>query len=59
MKVTEGIKDSFLRAVREVAPEMELFLENHGQCIKKFVIKLIYATYKVVHFAILQKKNVS
>ena len=24
-------KDSFLRALREVAPEMELFLENHGQ----------------------------
>ena len=23
-------KDSFLRALREVAPEMELFLENHG-----------------------------
>ena len=35
-------KDSFLRALREVAPEMELFLENHGQYIKKFVIKLIY-----------------
>ena len=32
-------KDSFLRALREVAPEMELFLENHGQYIKKFVIK--------------------
>ena len=27
------IKDSFLRALREVAPEMELFLENHGQYI--------------------------
>ena len=35
-------KDSFLRALREVAPEMELFLENHGQYIKIFVIKLIY-----------------
>ena len=35
-------KDSFLRALREVAPEMELFLENHGQYIKNFVIKLIY-----------------
>ena len=35
-------KDSFPRALREVAPEMELFLENHGQCIKKFVTKLIY-----------------
>ena len=36
------IKDSFLRALREVTPEMELFLENHGQYIKHFVIKLIY-----------------
>ena len=35
-------KDSFLRALREVAPEMELFLENLGQYIKKFVIKLSY-----------------
>ena len=36
------VKDSFLRALREVAPEMELFLENHGQYVKKFVIKLIF-----------------
>ena len=36
------IKDSFLRALREVVPEMELFLENHGQYIEKFVVKLIY-----------------
>ena len=28
-------KDSFLRALREVVPEMELFLENHGQYIHK------------------------
>ena len=35
-------KDSFLRALREVAPEMELFLENHGQHMKIFVIELIY-----------------
>ena len=35
-------KDSFLRALREVAPEMELFLENHGQYVKNFVIKLIF-----------------
>ena len=35
-------KDSFLRALREVAHEMELFLENHWQYIKKIVIKLIY-----------------
>ena len=27
-------KDSFLRALREVAPEMELFLKNHWQYIK-------------------------
>ena len=38
----EVSKDSFQRASREVAPEMELFLENHGQYIKIFVIKLIY-----------------
>ena len=35
-------KDSFLRAFWEVAPEMELFLENHVQYMKHFVIKLIY-----------------
>ena len=35
-------KDSFLRALREVAAEMELFLENHGQYMKNFVIKLKY-----------------
>ena len=35
-------KDSFLRALREVAPEMELFLGDHGQYIKFFLIKLIY-----------------
>ena len=34
-----GTKYSFLRALREVAPEMELFLENYGQYIKKFVTK--------------------
>ena len=31
-------KDSFLRALREVAPEMELFLENHWQYMKNFAI---------------------
>ena len=42
-------KDSFLRALREVAPEMEL--ENHGQYIKKFVMKLIYIqSYTFRHF---------
>ena len=35
-------KDSFLRALTEVAPEMELFQENHGQHMKNFVIELIY-----------------
>ena len=35
-------KDSFLRALREVAPEMELFLKNHWQYMKNFVIELIY-----------------
>ena len=39
----EMSKNSFLRALREVAPKMELFLENHGQYIYiKIVIKLIY-----------------
>ena len=37
----KSTKDSFLRALREVAPEMELFLENYGQYTKNFVIKLI------------------
>ena len=41
-QIQSSIKDSFLIALREVAPEMELFLENHGQYIKNFVIKLIY-----------------
>ena len=49
----EGAKHSFLRELREVAPEMELFLENHRQYIKTFVIN--QSTYKFVHFAILQK----
>ena len=35
-------KDSLLRAITEVAPEMELFQENHGQHMKNFVIELIY-----------------
>ena len=45
---------------KEVAPEMELFLENHKQYKTYFVITLIYIVhaYLVVHFAILQK-NVS
>ena len=42
MPVCRVAKDSFLRALREVAPEMELFLENHWQYMKIFGIKLIY-----------------
>ena len=30
---TDLSKDSFLRALREVAPEMKLFLGNHGQYV--------------------------
>ena len=37
---TDLSKDSFLRALREVAPEKELFLENYGQYIKKIAIKI-------------------
>ena len=40
--VSFPLKDSFLRALREVVPETELFLENHGQYVKNFVITLIY-----------------
>ena len=40
--LSQTAKDSYLRALREVAPEMELFLENHGQYMKTFVIELIY-----------------
>ena len=29
----QSIKDTFLRGLREVAPEMELFLDTHGQYI--------------------------
>ena len=42
MHISVGTKGSFLRALREVTPEMELFLKNHGQYIKFFEIKLIY-----------------
>ena len=35
-------KDSFLSALKEVAPEMELFLESHMQYMKNFVTKLFY-----------------
>ena len=37
---TDLSKDSFLRALREFAPEKELFLENYGQYIKIFAIKI-------------------
>ena len=49
------IKDSFLRVKREVAPEMELFLENHGQYIKKFCDKINLHT-KLYISPFLQKK---
>ena len=48
-------KDSFIRALREVVPEMELFLENHGQFIK-IVIKLIYVHMKL-YISPFYKKN--
>ena len=38
----EFIKHSFLRELREVAPEMELFWEYHSPCEKYFVTKLLY-----------------
>ena len=41
MAYLSWVKDPFVRALREVAPEMELFLEYYGQYIKIFVIKLI------------------
>ena len=37
--VVNGTKDSFLRGLREVAPEIELFLENHGHFTKKLYLK--------------------
>ena len=36
------VKHSFLRELREVAPEMELFWEYHSPCEKYFVTKLLY-----------------
>ena len=58
-------KNSFLRALMEVAPEMELFLENHAQYIKIFVMKLIYIqsctfrhfTKKIVSWRICLKRR--
>ena len=35
-------KDSFLRALRKVASEMKLFLENHGQYTKGLQSPLVY-----------------
>ena len=37
-------KYPFLRALREVAPEMELFLENHAWAIYTFLDKIILHT---------------
>ena len=47
------VKHSFLRELREVAPEIELFLENHSPCEKYFVAKLLYL--QTFQLAILQK----
>ena len=50
-------KHSFLRELREVAPEMELFPENHSPYEKDFVTKSNpYAKFSARHFT---KKNVS
>ena len=35
-------KHSFLRELREVAPEMELFRKYHSPCEKYFVTKLLF-----------------
>ena len=53
----EGPKHSFLRELREVAPEMELFPENHSPYEKDFVTKSNpYAKFSARHFT---KKFVS
>ena len=44
-------KYSFPRALKEVAPEMVVFLGNHVLCIKNLVIKLIYMHTKLYIFA--------
>ena len=45
------IKHSFLRELREVAPEMELFPENHSPYEKDFVTKSNpYAKFSARHF---------
>ena len=50
-------KHSFLRELREVAPEMELFPENHSPYEKDFVTKSNpYAKFSARHFT---KKFVS
>ena len=44
-------KDSFLRELREVAPEVELFPENHSPYEKDFVTKSNpYAKFSARHF---------
>ena len=51
-------KDSVLRALREIAPEMELFLEKYGQYLhtyKRIVMKLTYIKSTFRHST---KKNV-
>ena len=52
-----AVKHSFLRELREVAPEMELFPENHSPYEKDFVTKSNpYAKFSARHFT---KKFVS
>ena len=48
---TGTTKHSFLRELREVAPEMELFPENHSPYEKDFVTKSNpYAKFSARHF---------
>ena len=50
---------SYLRTLREVAPEMELFLENHEQYIKIGIESKLYIDYnQVFHFYIVIYLNV-
>ena len=57
IRVMTPTKHSFLRELREVAPEMELFPENHSPYEKDFVTKSNpYAKFSARHFT---KKFVS
>ena len=52
---TSRDKDSFLKALREVAPDMELFLENLGQYIKN--CDKIYLVHTKLYISPFYKKN--